>query len=77
LLGADGWTQDRFQEVLDSGEIKTVFLSKPMPVMLLYWTAQVDPGGDVHFYQDVYDRDQRIEDGLNSEFVMDLPESGD
>lgn len=77
LLGADGWTQDRFQEVLDSGEIKTVFLSKPMPVMLLYWTAQVDPGGDVHFYQDIYERDQRIEDGLDSEFVMDLPESGD
>jgi murein L,D-transpeptidase YcbB/YkuD len=73
LLGADGWTQERFREVLASGETKTVFLSQPLPVLLLYWTASVSPDGIVHFYQDIYERDQRIDKGLAAAFVMDLP----
>jgi murein L,D-transpeptidase YcbB/YkuD len=73
LMGRDGWTQERFQEVLDSGEIKTVFLSKPIPVLLLYWTAEVHTDGSVYFYQDIYDRDQSVADGLDAGFVLDPP----
>ena len=73
LLGGDGWTQAKFQQVLDSKETKKVFLSKPMPVLLLYWTAMVDPEGLIYFYNDVYSRDQRIVDALNQPFRLDLP----
>lgn len=73
LLGGDGWNQAKFQEVLDSKETKTVRLSKPMPVLLLYWTAMVNPDGVVHFYNDVYSRDQRIVEALNEPFRIDLP----
>jgi murein L,D-transpeptidase YcbB/YkuD len=73
LMGRDGWTQERFKEVLDSGEIRTVFLSKPLPVLLLYWTAEVREDGVVYFYQDIYDRDQSVADGLDAPFSLDRP----
>jgi murein L,D-transpeptidase YcbB/YkuD len=73
LLGRDGWTQERFSEVLDSGKERTVFLSEPVPVLLLYWTAQAGPDGTVSFFRDVYERDQAIVDALGAPFVLDLP----
>jgi murein L,D-transpeptidase YcbB/YkuD len=73
LLGGDGWNQEKFQQVLDEGKIKTVLLSKPIPVLLLYWTAMVDPDGVVYFYNDVYERDARIAEALNQPFRLDMP----
>jgi murein L,D-transpeptidase YcbB/YkuD len=73
LLGGDGWNQEKFQQVLDSGKTKTVFLSSPMPVLLLYWTAMVTPDDVVYFYSDVYERDQKIVKALNEPFQIDLP----
>ena len=73
LLHQDGWTQERFQAVLDSGESKTVFLSEPLPIYLLYWTALVDPDGVAYFYGDVYSRDEPIATALDSPFELELP----
>jgi murein L,D-transpeptidase YcbB/YkuD len=73
LLGGDGWNQEKFQQVLDEGKTKSVSLSKPMPVLLLYWTAMVDPNGVVYFYDDVYERDARIAEALNQPFRLDMP----
>ena len=73
LLGRDGWTQERFEDVLDSGETKTAFLSEPLPVLLLYWTAQIDEDGVVHFFQDIYDRDRSVADALGARFTLDRP----
>ena len=75
LLGDDGWTQQRFQQVLDSGKTTTVFLKQPMPVLLLYWTVEVDDDGRVRFYRDVYGRDSRIAEELAQPFTLDLPET--
>jgi murein L,D-transpeptidase YcbB/YkuD len=73
LLGRDGWDQARFRQVLDSGETTTVFLSRPLPVLLLYWTASVDTDGVVYFYNDVYDRDEAVSRSLDEPFRIDLP----
>ena len=73
LLGGDGWNREKFQQVLDEGETKTVFLSTPMPVLLLYWTAMVTPDGVVHFFNDVYSRDERIVEALGEPFHFDPP----
>lgn len=75
LLGDDGWTQEKFQEVLDSQKTTTVFLAEPIPVLLLYWTAEVDNDGVVYFYNDVYERDQRILDMLDQPFKLDVPQN--
>jgi murein L,D-transpeptidase YcbB/YkuD len=73
LLGKDGWTQEKFQDALDSEETQTVMLSTPLPVLLLYWTAVVRQDGTVVFYNDVYERDRAISDALDEPFMLDLP----
>jgi murein L,D-transpeptidase YcbB/YkuD len=73
LLGPDGWTQEKFQQVLATGKERTVFLSEPIPVLLLYWTAQAGPDGTVSFFPDVYERDGAILKALDAPFALDLP----
>jgi len=73
LLGAEGWDQQKITATLDNLETKTVYLPEPLPVFLLYWTAEIGPTGDVHFYTDVYERDQRIAKALDEAFRAELP----
>ena len=73
LLRTDGWNRERIQRVLDGGEITNVFLSKPLPVFLLYWTAEIDEDGIVHFFNDVYERDEAIAEALGEPFRLDAP----
>lgn len=46
---------------------------KRLPVMLLYWTAEVDEEGTVHFRKDFYDRDTAIIEGLDKPFLVSPP----
>ena len=73
LLGPDGRTDERIREVLNTGKTTTVFLPRPLPILILYWTAEVDPEGLVNFYPDIYARDQAIADGLDAAFRLELP----
>lgn len=73
LLGSEDWDQEKIKATLDGLETKTVYLPKALPVMLLYWTAEIVPGGDVHFYADVYERDARITKALAEPFKVELP----
>lgn len=75
LLGPDGWDADRVERERQTRETRSIFLSKPMPVLLLYWTAEVDDDGIVQFYEDVYERDQAILDALDADFRFSLPAS--
>ena len=43
-----------------SGRTQTIFLDKPMTIMLLYWTAEPDAAGRVSFLPDVYERDAAV-----------------
>jgi murein L,D-transpeptidase YcbB/YkuD len=67
LLGS-GWDRRRIEAAIESGETRTVFLEKPMPVMLLYWTAEVDEPGVVSFFPDVYGLDDAIMRALEAPF---------
>lgn len=75
LLGDKGWDRKKVDATLASQKTETVFLSKPMTVALMYFTAGVDDDGTVHFEKDIYERDQRIIDGLQEEFRVSLPRS--
>ena len=75
LLGPDGWDAEKIEAERQTREIRTVFLSESMPVLLLYWTAEVDDDGVVHFYEDVYDRDQAVLRALDADFSFNLPAS--
>ena len=73
LLGPDGWDAERVQAERMKRQTRSVSLSKAMPVLLLYWTAEVGPTGEIRFYEDVYERDQAILDALNAEFRLSIP----
>jgi len=75
LLASDGWTQEKFRQVLDTGKERTVFLTEPIPVLLLYWTAQASPDGTALFFRDVYERDAAVLKALDAPFALDLPGS--
>lgn len=65
LLQPQGWDRRRINAAVASGKGTTVYLDKPLPVLLLYLTANVDPNGTVHFYRDVYNRDTRVAEALD------------
>ena len=59
LLGS-ARARERLDTLVAGGKTQTVFLDKPMTVMLLYWTAEVDATGRVSFFPDVYQRDAAV-----------------
>jgi murein L,D-transpeptidase YcbB/YkuD len=68
LATTPGWDRDAIDRALTDGATRTVTLANPMPVMLLYFTAEVDAEGHVNFYRDPYDRDRAVIDGLGEPF---------
>ncbi len=66
LLEPNGWDRQRIDAALATGRPTTVYLARPLPVLLLYLTANVDPDGIVHFYRDIYRRDGRIAEALDA-----------
>lgn len=68
LLEPGGWDRARIDAAVASGETTTVWLEEPMPILLLYSTA--NPDGTVHFYRDVYQRDARIAAALDGPFTI-------
>jgi murein L,D-transpeptidase YcbB/YkuD len=57
VLGDPQWNRQRIDEVIASKQTRTVNLKQPVPVLILYWTAQPRPDGQVVFREDIYGRD--------------------
>jgi len=66
------WGREEILEVIDSGDTRRVNLPQSVPVLLLYWTVAVDDDR-VMFKPDLYERDGRVLEGLNGEFLFRLP----
>ncbi len=60
LEGQENWTPARIQEVVDSKQSQTVFLTTPLPVLIVYWTVSVGAAGDLRFAKDVYSLDAAV-----------------
>jgi len=67
LVEGSKWTRAAIDARVKSGKTETVFLAKPIPVYLLYWTAEVTEDGALRFHTDVYDRDRPLLAALNEE----------
>ena len=64
LRNQDGgkWTVEVVQQAMDSGkDNQQVNLATPVPVLLLYETAVAEEDGSVHFFDDIYGHDRRLE----------------
>ena len=56
------WTEAYAQQQMDSGpDSRTVNLTTPIPVLILYVTAVVDEDGSVHFFDDIYGHDRKLD----------------
>ncbi len=67
------WSRARIDRVIKSGSTQTVFLSKPLTVLLLYWTVGVELQDTIQFMKDVYERDSAVLEALEGEFVYSPP----
>ncbi len=67
LLGDSGWTRARIEDLVESGETRTVTLEEALPVVILYRTAEVNDRGELQFYDDIYGRDAAVLAALDTQ----------
>lgn len=64
LLGAQGWTSAAVSQAMAAGHTQATPLHIPVPLYVLYWTADVSPAGHVRFRPDVYGWDRELLNAL-------------
>ena len=63
ILAEDkGWPVDKVDELYKGGN--SITLDNPIPVYLVYFTARVDDGGQLHTFDDIYGNDSRVMQAL-------------
>jgi murein L,D-transpeptidase YcbB/YkuD len=60
VLDDPAWTVDSLRAAIAAGGTRTIPLRRPVPVLILYWTASTDLHGELHYYRDAYRRDARV-----------------
>jgi len=64
MRGSKEWPKERIAAVLKTKETTVANLPKPIPVHILYFTAWGNGDGTVHFLEDIYRRDERLDRAL-------------
>jgi murein L,D-transpeptidase YcbB/YkuD len=57
LEDSQRWSKAKLLKAVETGATQTIALPHRLPVLIAYWTAGVDPQGQVSFYEDIYGRD--------------------
>ncbi len=60
------WSRDSLDAAIATGATRMIAVRRPLPVVVLYWTAAVDRAGTLHFYRDVYRRDPPLLKALDT-----------
>lgn len=71
LLGSENWTRKQVDSQVESRETRSIVLAEPLPVHVVYWTAEVDDLGVMHFYDDIYEWDATVLERLDKPFQSD------
>ena len=59
------WNADKINQAMNGDDNnKTVNLKKPLPVLIGYFTANLDEDGSMHFFDDIYGYDKELEAAL-------------
>ncbi|TVP90812.1 MAG: peptidoglycan-binding protein [Thioalkalivibrio sp.] len=64
---------DQLKKILDDGETENFYLTRPIPILLAYWTADVAADGSLLFRPDTYGRDDRIARALAERALVERP----
>ena len=62
------WGEERMAVAMAADQPTEVDLRTPIPVYVLYQTAAAVPGGELHFYPDVYGYDREVDERLHRPF---------
>jgi L,D-transpeptidase YcbB len=62
VMGA-GWSEQRLRSLI-GGDERTIFLPRPLPIHIEYFTAFVDDAGTLQTREDVYGHARRVESAL-------------
>jgi murein L,D-transpeptidase YcbB/YkuD len=76
MQGQAGWSADELAAAIDAEHTRRVPLDQPMPVFLVYRTAEVGPDGRMIFYPDPYDWDRRLLEKLAGKTPGPAPDRG-
>jgi murein L,D-transpeptidase YcbB/YkuD len=58
--GQNKMSASEIDKAMQSGTEKSVALARKIPVYIAYFTAWADKDGNVNFYEDIYNRDNRL-----------------
>lgn len=64
LRDVPGWDRAAIDRTVETRATTTISLRAPMPVYVAYFTAMPDGAGGIARFDDIYDRDQAVIDGL-------------
>jgi len=67
------WNVDKIRQAMNGDQTIQVNLDKPIPVLILYSTAVVEPDGEVRFFRDIYNYDSKLEQELASGYPFPIP----
>ena len=59
------WSRADLVSAIAAGTTRTIPLTAPIPVLVLYWTASADLHGEIHYYHDTYGRDGELLSALD------------
>lgn len=60
-------------ELIASGETRTLKFEKPLPVFVLYWSVFTDKDGNINFRRDFYERDAQTVNALAGAGLISRP----
>jgi murein L,D-transpeptidase YcbB/YkuD len=64
IVMGQGWSEQRLRSLIDAGAERTVFLPRPLPIHIEYFTAFVDATGSLQIRDDLYGHMRRVESAL-------------
>lgn len=64
-LADPAWDRQALEAAVARGGTRSLRPVRPLPVLVLYWTAAADLHGELHLYRDVYGRDPGLLEALD------------
>lgn len=61
------WNADAIESDIEAGAERSIRLTTPQPVYVLYWTAWVGDDGHLEFHRDHYERDAALEAAVSNQ----------
>ncbi len=67
------WDRAALEAKIEGGVQERVNLGEPMPVLIVYLTASLEPDGRLRFLKDIYARDERLLEALDGDIDISFP----